>query len=46
MLLEASEHAARDGRDLRVVPPAEGDARLTIEETGIASLLPLMEDAA
>jgi len=45
LLLEASENAARDGRDLLVVPPREGDARLIIEETGIASLLPLAEDA-
>jgi len=43
VLLEASEVAARDGRALAVVPPASGDARLIIEETGIATLLPLEE---
>ncbi len=43
VLLEASEAAERDARDLAIVPPAGGDARLTIEETGIAALLPLAE---
>ena len=43
VLLEASEVAAREGRALGVVPPAGGDARLIIEETGIATLLPLEE---
>jgi anti-sigma B factor antagonist len=41
VLLEAAEHRA--GR-LRIVPPPNGDARVTIEETGIAPLLPLVED--
>jgi anti-sigma B factor antagonist len=41
VLLEAAERRA--GR-LRIVPPANGDARVTMEETGIAPLLPLVED--
>ena len=40
LLLEAAESAA--GR-LRIVPPSNGDARVTIEETGIAPLLPLVD---
>jgi len=44
LLLEASEDAVRDGRQLEVVPPAAGEARMIIEETGIAALLPLVED--
>jgi anti-sigma B factor antagonist len=43
VLLEAAEQSVRDGRSLQMVPPQAGDARLTIEETGIASLLPLVE---
>ena len=39
-LLEAAE---RDFGGLRIVPPADGDARTTIDETGIAALLPLAE---
>ena len=46
VLLEASELAARDERALAVIPPAGGDARLTIEETGIAKLLPLVEESS
>lgn len=45
VLLEAVEHAERTGRRLHVVPPSGGDARRTIDETGIASLLPLEEAA-
>jgi anti-anti-sigma factor len=41
VLLEAAEGAA--GR-LRILAPLNGDARTTIEETGIAPLLPLVED--
>jgi anti-anti-sigma factor len=41
VLLEAAENRA--GR-LRIVPPAGGDARVTMEETGIGPLLPLVED--
>jgi anti-sigma B factor antagonist len=41
VLLEAAERS-RDG--LRIVPPLDGDARITIEETGIGALLPLEED--
>ena len=40
VLLEAAEHGA--GR-LRIVPPPNGDARVTLEETGIAPLLPLVD---
>jgi anti-anti-sigma factor len=38
-LLEAAE---RDGPRLRIIAPVSGDVRGTIEETGIASLLPLV----
>jgi anti-sigma B factor antagonist len=41
VLLEAAERA---GDGLRIVPPAGGDARVTIEETGIGALLPLAAD--
>src|SRR5688572_30037851 len=41
VLLEAAEGA---GVGLRIIPPVDGDARVTIEETGIAALLPLMDD--
>jgi anti-sigma B factor antagonist len=40
VLLEAAE---RDG-GLRILAPAAGDARVTIEETGIAPLLPLIDE--
>ena len=38
LLLEAAELG---GRELLIVPPPGGDARITYEETGIARLLPL-----
>jgi anti-sigma B factor antagonist len=41
VLLEAAE-AGPAG--LRIVLPASGDVRVTIEETGIAPLLPLVDD--
>ena len=41
VLLEAAE---RSPGSLRIIPPADGDARLTIEETGIAAVLPLEPD--
>jgi len=41
VLLETAEQR---GRDLRIVPPPGGDARVTIEETGIARLLPLTDE--
>ena len=44
LLLEAAEQAVRDGRSFQIVPPHGGDARVTIEETGIAALLPLVEE--
>ena len=40
LLLEAAE---RFGPRLRIVAPRSGDVRVTIEETGIAPLLPLVE---
>jgi anti-sigma B factor antagonist len=40
VLLEAAER----GGALRIVAPTGGDARLTIEETGIAPLLPLVDE--
>jgi anti-sigma B factor antagonist len=41
VLLEAAE---RGGPGLRMLPPANGDARVTIDVTGIAPLLPLVHD--
>jgi anti-sigma B factor antagonist len=40
VLLEAAERGGR----LRVLAPADGEARVTLEETGIAPLLPLVEE--
>jgi anti-anti-sigma factor len=39
VLLEAAERGG-----LRILPPREGGARVTIEETGIAPLLPLVRE--
>lgn len=41
VLLESAERYAPG---LRIVAPASGDVRVTIEETGIAPLLPLVEE--
>jgi anti-anti-sigma factor len=41
LLLEAAESGAAG---LRILPPAAGDARVTIDESGIAPLLPLVQD--
>jgi anti-anti-sigma factor len=41
VLLEAAESG---GPGLRILPPASGDARVTIDESGIAPLLPLVEE--
>jgi anti-sigma B factor antagonist len=41
LLLEAAEGT---GDGLRIIPPVNGDARVTIDETGIAALLPLVDD--
>ncbi len=43
VLLEAAESS---GPGLRIVPPASGDARVTIDESGIGPLLPLVQDHA
>jgi anti-anti-sigma factor len=43
VLLEAAEGA---GPGLRMIVPAGGDVRVTIEETGIAPLLPLVDPGA
>ena len=43
VLLEAAEGA---GPGLRMIVPAGGDVRVTIEETGIAPLLPLVDPDA
>jgi anti-anti-sigma factor len=40
VLLETAE---RLGPGLRIVPPASGEAHVTIEQTGIAPLLPLVQ---
>lgn len=36
--------AAKRGSGLRIIAPPEGDVRVTIEETGIAPLLPLVDE--
>jgi anti-sigma B factor antagonist len=41
VLLEAAEQC---GRALRILAPIDGDARLTIVETGIGPLLPLVDE--
>jgi anti-anti-sigma factor len=41
VLLETAE---RSGAGLRILPPEEGEARVTIEETGIGPLLPLVRE--
>jgi anti-sigma B factor antagonist len=43
VLLEASESGPEE---LRIVLPESGDVRVTIEETGIAPLLPLVDAPA
>jgi anti-sigma B factor antagonist len=43
VLLEAAE---RHAPGLRILAPAGGDVRVTIEETGIAPLLPLVDPRA
>jgi anti-anti-sigma factor len=43
VLLEAAE---RSGPELQILPPEQGDARVTLEETGIAPLLPLVRAGA
>jgi anti-sigma B factor antagonist len=43
VLLEAAEGA---GPGLRMILPAGGDVRVTIDETGIAPLLPLVDPEA
>jgi anti-anti-sigma factor len=40
LLLEIAE---RHGPRLRIIAPESGDARVTIDETGIAPLLPLVD---
>jgi anti-anti-sigma factor len=44
-LLQATEDAGREGRELRFLVPTDGDARMTLIETGIVALLPLVDDA-
>jgi stage II sporulation protein AA (anti-sigma F factor antagonist) len=41
VLLETAE---RSGTLLRILPPESGEARVTIEETGIGPLLPLVRE--
>jgi anti-sigma B factor antagonist len=43
VLLEAAE---AEHANLRIIAPAGGDVRVTIEETGIGPLLPLVESDA
>ena len=43
VLLEAAERSAAG---LRIIAAGDGDARVTIEETGIAPLLPLVQPTA
>jgi anti-sigma B factor antagonist len=40
-LLQATEDAGREGRDLRFLVPPDGEARRTLTETGIEALLPI-----
>ena len=40
---ELLEAAQRNGQGLQIIAPETGQARVTIEETGIAALLPLVE---
>jgi anti-anti-sigma factor len=42
-LLQATEDAGRDGLELRFLLPVAGGARLTLDETGVAALLPRAE---
>ena len=44
-LLQATEEAGREGRELRFLVPTDGDARVTFTETGIVALLPIADDA-
>ena len=44
-LLQVTEDARREGRELRFLVPADGDARITLTETGIEALLPIADDA-
>jgi anti-anti-sigma factor len=43
VLLQASEEASRAGAELRFVMPENGDARVTMVETGIHAILPLAD---
>jgi anti-sigma B factor antagonist/stage II sporulation protein AA (anti-sigma F factor antagonist) len=45
-LLQATEDCRRDGRALSFLVPASGDARLTMAETGIEALLPVVHEPA
>jgi len=45
-LLQATEDARAAGRDLRFRMPVDGEARVVFMETGIARLLPQVEDGA
>ena len=40
---ELLEAAARNAGGLQIIAPATGQVRMTIEQTGIAALLPLVE---
>jgi anti-anti-sigma factor len=44
-LLQGTEDAGREGRKLRFLVPTDGDARVTLTETGVVALLPLGDDA-
>jgi anti-sigma B factor antagonist len=43
ILLQASDDASRTGAELGFVMPENGDARLTMVETGIHAILPLAD---
>jgi anti-anti-sigma factor len=43
-LLQATADAGREGRELRFLVPVDGDARVTLIETGIDALLPIADD--
>ena len=45
LLLQTADAARRDGWALRMVPPAGGEALMTLQETGVDALLPLEAQA-
>ena len=46
VLLQTAEDARRDGWTLRMRAPADGEALMTLQETGVLALLPLEDQQA